>query len=372
MLFCIGFGAEAYDFIVDDLQYTIENDGSVSVTGFNSYLNGNINIPESVTYSGNIYTVKYIGMYAFENCSKITSIIIPNTVLEIGMFAFSGCNQLVTIDIPNSVYYIGKSAFINTQWYNNQPDGMVYAGMVAYKYKGLMPDGTNIELIEGCKGIAGDAFRGCTGLISISIPNTVNSIGSGAFYGCSNLPSVVIPNTITWIDYETFYGCSKLTSFTIPNSVTYISDNSFMGCTELKSIIIPNSVTQIGYRAFYNCTSLKTAIIGENVLNIGEKAFGICSSLENLVSLKERPIVINSNTFTGVPTASCDLHVREGSKIRYENQDVWKDFLIILEDAEDYADGTGSLTPIKGDVNGDGVVTAADVTEIYNILLGNE
>ena len=119
---------------------------------------------------------------------------------------------------------------------------------------------------------------------------------------------------------------------------------------------------------------MNTAIIGENVTSIGSGAFKNCSFLENLVALRERPIIINSNVFEGVPKASCDLHVREGSKIRYENQDVWKDFLIIVEDAEDWADvsGGGSGSGIYGDVNGDGVVTAADVTAVYDVLLGNQ
>ena len=142
----------------------------------------------------------------------------------------------------------------------------------------------------------------------------------------------------------------------------------------MTSVTIPNSVTSIGKSSFSGCSGLNTAIIGENVTSIGEKAFSNCSLMENLVAMRERPIVIPSNTFEGVPTASCDLHVRQGSKIRYENQDVWKDFLIIVEDAEDYASGSGggSGSGIYGDVNGDGHVNAADVTAIYNIILGTE
>lgn len=96
--------------------------------------------------------------------------------------------------------------------------------------------------------------------------------------------------------------------------------------------------------------------------------------MENLVALRERPIIINSNVFEGIPKASCDLHVRQGSKIRYESQDVWKDFLIIVEDAEDWADVSGgsSSSGIYGDVDVDGVVSASDITVIYNILLGKE
>ncbi len=132
-------------------------------------------------------------------------------------------------------------------------------------------------------------------------------------------------------------------------------------------------MTSIRVHAFEGCSGLKTLIIGDNVTSIGESAFYNCSFLENLVALRERPIIINSSVFEGIPKASCDLHVRQGSKIRYENQDVWKDFLIILEDAEDFADVGGGNTGsgVYGDVNGDGVVTAADVTAVYDILLGS-
>lgn len=89
--------------------------------------------------------------------------------------------------------------------------------------------------------------------------------------------------------------------------------------------------------------------------------------------MRERPININSNVFEGILKASCDLHVRKGSKIRYENQDVWKDFLIIVEDAEEWADvSSGGSSGVYGDVNGDGVVTAADVTAVYDVLLGKQ
>ncbi len=138
-------------------------------------------IPNSVTK---------IGDGAFSCCKGLTSVDIPDSVTKIGIGAFEACTRLASIVIPNSVTSIGLSAFYNTAWYNNQPNGLVYAGMVAYEYKGTMPSGTNVTLKEGTLGIAGCAFESCTGLTSIVIPNSVIDIGDGAFYWCTGLTDV--------------------------------------------------------------------------------------------------------------------------------------------------------------------------------------
>ena len=129
-------------------------------------------------------SVTSIGDYAFYNCIGLTTITIPNSVTIIGDNAFYGCSSLTSITIPNSVTNIGVHAFSGTAWYDNQSDGLVYAGKVAYQYKGEMPMNTNITLQEGTVGITGRAFYGCSSLTSITIPNSVTTIGERAFYGC--------------------------------------------------------------------------------------------------------------------------------------------------------------------------------------------
>ena len=155
---------------------------------------------------------------AFSGCSSLTSVTIPNSVTSIGSSAFSGCSGLTTVTIPNSVTSIGSSAFDGTGWYNNQPDGLVYAGNVAYKYKGTMPSNTSISIKDGTLGIAGSAFSGCSGLTSVTIPNSVTSIGDGAFWYCSGLTSVTIPQSVTSIRDYSFSYCSGLTSIVSLNN----------------------------------------------------------------------------------------------------------------------------------------------------------
>ena len=130
--------------------------------------------------------------------------------------------------------------------------------------------------------IGSDAFRGCKGLTSITIPDSATSIGDCAFRGCTGLTSVTIGNGVTSIGYCAFYGCTGLTSVTIPDSVTSIGNSAFEGCTGLTSVTIGNSVTSIGRSAFSDCTSLTSISIPNSVMSIDEGALRGCSSLETI------------------------------------------------------------------------------------------
>ena len=226
--------------------------------------------------------VTSIGGGAFSGCYGLTSVTIPNSVTGIEQYAFYNCSGLSSITIPNSVTSIGSSAFYGTKWYDNQPDGVVYAGKVLYVYKGTMPSNTKIDIKDGTKGIGGSAFSGCSGLTSVTIPNSVTWIGESAFYGCSGLTSITIPNSVTSIGEYAFRNCSSLTSVTIPNSVTSIGGGAFYGCSGLTSVTIPNSVTSIGGAAFAECSGLTSITIPNSVTSIGGFAFYGCSGLTSL------------------------------------------------------------------------------------------
>ena len=264
----------AYDFQSGDLYYNITSDSTVEVTYQEQYSDYNYFgltsaiIPESVTYNGTTYGVTSIGGSAFEYCSGLTSVTIPNSVTSIGDYAFYGCHGLTSITIPNGVINIGRRAFdrvpnivysgtaTGAPWgarsMNGYVDGcLVYSDVTRTNLLACYNTVTGaITIPNSVTNIGYEAFRDCSGLTSVTIPNSVTSIGERAFRDCSGLTSITIPNSVTSIGSSAFSDCSGLTSITIPNGVTSIGDYAFSGCIGLTSVTIPNSVTSIGRWAF--------------------------------------------------------------------------------------------------------------------------
>ena len=254
----------------------------------------------SVTIGNSVTT---IGNNAFSSCIALNSVTIGNSVATIGSSAFYACTALSTVVIPNSVTSVGLDAFSGTAWYDNQPDGLVYAGKNVYKYKGTMPDNTSIAIEDGTFSITGSAFKWCTNLTSITIPNSVTIIGSSAFSGCSGLTSITIPNSVLSLGYSVFYNCSGLTSITIPNSVTTIPEGMFQGCTGLTSVTIGSGVTSIEKNAFQNCAALSSMTILCEIVGKWFDGNGYYnpSSLPPLTEIvfAEGVKTINDNAFNG-------------------------------------------------------------------------
>ena len=421
--------------IIDGVRYSLK-DGVATVVRQPSNIT-TANVPYSVTYKGNTYAVTSIGEHAFNRCTSLESITLPfvgatkdgtedahfgyifgassysyngmyvPTSLKsvtitggesIGSYAFSRCDSLTSITIPDSVTSIGYRAFYNCdslnkvnylgtidQWveiefgsYRSNP--LCYAKNL-YIDDVLVEDAvlttatkipsyafynctrlTSITIPDSVTSIGYSAFSYCTRLASITIPDSVTSIGSYAFAGCTSLESVtfgensqlesidtyafssctalnkvnytgtidqwveidfvddrsnplyyaknlyidgelvedVVLSDATKISSYAFYKYTSLTSITIPDSVTSIGREAFQYCTSLTSITIPDSVTSIGDGAFFNCSSLESVTFGENseLESIGEDAFNGCTSLTS-ITIPDSVTSIGSSAFRG-------------------------------------------------------------------------
>ena len=269
-------------------------------------------IPDSVTS---------IGYCAFRNCTSLKSVTIPDNVTNIGSSAFSGCTSLTSVTIGDSVTSIGSSAFYNCyklvevidlsslkitagsssngyvgyyaeEVHKGESKIVNYNDYLFYTYNGVnyllgyVGEDTALVLPESYKGenykIYNHAFAYCISLTSVTIPDSVKSIGVYAFRGCTGLTSVTIPDSVTSIGEGAFYDCTGLKSATIGNSVTNIGYAAFRSCTGLKSVTIGNSVTSIGGDAFCGCKGLTSVIIPNSVTSIGSYVFAYCTSITSI------------------------------------------------------------------------------------------
>ena len=238
-----------------------------------------ITLPNSVTS---------IGYNAFYGCSNLSSITIPDSVTSIGGQAFYECSNLTAVTIPGSVISIGGNPFYYCRSLSSivvDSDNSVYDSR--NNCNAIIKTETN-ELIAGCSttnipgsvtSIGFEAFRGCN-LGTFIIPDNVTSIASQAFWECS-LTSITLPNSLTTIKDGTFYA-STLPSITIPSSVTTIEGGAFYSCGCLTSITIPDSVISIESQAFSCCYRLSSVTIPDSVTSIGDYAFDECPNLTTL------------------------------------------------------------------------------------------
>lgn len=229
--------------------------------------------------------VTKIGASAFSGCSSLSSLAIPAAVTEIGDQAFASCSALTTITVGegNTVYKAENGVLYN-------------ADMTVLMQYAASSDATELVIPATVTEIKASAFAGAAKLEKLVIPNSVKTIGKYAFDGCVNIKDVTLPvgavaavakdglvNVVitegTAIEAGAFENCVNLQTVTLVDTITSIGESAFAGCTNLTTIVLPAGVSAIGASLFENCTSLAAIVIPEAVTEIGANAFRGCSAM---------------------------------------------------------------------------------------------
>lgn len=309
--------AAAADYTSGDFTYKLNDDGSAIITRYSGSAAA-LTIPSSLDG----HTVKQIGSYAFEKNTTLTSVSIPETVTELKYSAFMDCTSLTAVTIPSGLTksgslgsgaFSGCSALTTVQF----GSGLVSIPEALFEGTGLK----TITLPESVTSIGPWAFANCTKLEQVSFPAGLTLIDLGAFENCTALTAVTLPKRLTKLGYEVFKNCSALKSVWIPKSLTNNgSGDGFKGCTALtditfetgitkiadyqfagspiKSITIPGTVTTVGMSAFSDCANLTAIDLPSSVTEIDGYAFEKCTGL-TAVTLPKHLRKLGTYAFAG-------------------------------------------------------------------------
>ena len=368
LLMVLGFitalQAGAYDFEKDGIYYKISGT-NVQVTykdgNYNSY-SGTVVIPASVTYNGTTYNVSTIGPSAFQNCSSLRRVVIPNSVQYISNNAFKNCSILTNITIPASVYTI----------YNNVFEGCTFLKSVICLNSSARPWPTNnfsqstyenatLIVPQGCK-TAYQSSSDCWGEFDHIVEMDCDFVEDAIFYddlggnkarvthayhyiedysGDIVIPQTVTHNratyTVTAVDEDAFYYGHYLSSLSLPATVNAIGSYAFYDCTYLTNINIPEGVEYINYCTFGGCNYLPEITIPSSVTWIAQNAFVNCTSLANITCRATTPpICVDSSCFPSQAYSNATLKVPSASLSDYQNTDIWDRFTNIVGQSYDF------------------------------------
>ena len=297
----------------------------------------------SVTFGEN---VKYLGDYSFRYCSALTSVELGKNVEVIKYGSFYNCKNLATIRVFGKVRVIEEFAFDKTAYFNDSTrwkNKVLYIGNNLIKAKSDISGAYTVSANTTC--IGGVAFKDCTALTSITIPDTVHSIGLQAFEGATKLKTINIGSGVTYIGEKAFYNSgfyntsanwnnnvlyvgSYLVSaktglsgaYTVSTGTKAIADMAFSSCASLTGITIPNSVVYVGEYAFRGCAKLASVKLGSGVKEVGVLAFKDCAALNSITfgsisGWKADKVSISSDVLSNNSSAAMYLAILHSDKV---------------------------------------------------------
>lgn len=344
IIFFISLMVRAINVEIDGIMYSINVKTGLTEVVANLYhqYNGDIVIPETITYEGKEYTVTAIGESAFSQ-RDITSITFPNSITSIGRAAFYCCSLLDSVVLPEKVTVIGDMLFANCTSLRQVviPEGLTLIDNSAFNCCYSLE---SLIIPNSVTRIEDWAFAGCKGLTYVEMSRGLTYVGSGAFSDCGALNTVIIPDLSSWsmINFGDNNSNPLTTTKTlkinneeirdlvIPDDVTYIGDNAFRGCTNITSVTMGENVTKIGTSAFYGCKNCASITIGENVTSIGSWAFYGCSAMTSLTSLPRKVPSTTSNSFDSAIKDKAILYVPSSAFEAYSSKTPWSDFYDIV------------------------------------------
>lgn len=366
----------AHDFVVDGIYYKITSStapltvavtfqgGSYSAVA-NEY-SGEITIPETVSYNEETYSVTSIVNQAFRGCTSLTSVVIPQSITSVGDRVFYGCTQLteliisdgdaslaispieVVMNCPIEQIYLGRNLEYSTKIYGTTYYYSPFENLATLKH---------VTCGDRCTTIPSMLFSG-TGLVDINL-NHVETIGGSAFRGCSFLSSLTLPNSLKTIEAEAFYYCEGLKDVQFGTGLETIGLRAFALCTSLTSIYLRGNNLEVGEKVFYRCFGLKNVALDNSVSYIqdsfydarnieaidlgnadclvtgGISAFSYNYNVASVTVHATTPPNLGEYGVYKFGTFSSTLYVPKGTRDLYAAADVWKEFTNIVE-LDDY------------------------------------
>ena len=311
---------------VDGVKYFLL-DGEATVMAQTEQLEGDVVIPGTVNYDGEVYSVVRLVDEAFAKQGWITSVTLPNSVTELGKGCFSKCGRLesitlsesltslpdeclnecvklTSIAIPEGVISLGDGCFDHCQELKSVtlPEGLTTLGNNCFSYCSF----TTLTLPESMTTIGNSCFSHNGDLEHMTLPDGITSLGNTCFKQCYQLTSVDLPKNITALGADFFWSCDNIKEFILPEGITSIGKSCFGGCDNLTSVTLPNSITSIGEFCFSDCSNLESINIPDGINTISKGCFASCTKLES-ITLPNSITTLEGSCFSNTALKSINL-----------------------------------------------------------------